>query len=100
MIFAEFSVIRMFGFKRAYCWRRKGPKQDLWCIMCTGALLMYAAVAIVPAASSFSQTRSIFHGVRQYIANSSSLCKTLCRSVHKEYPDILHFQTRFFGNAV
>ena len=43
---------------------RKGPKQDLWCIMCTGALLMYAAVAIIPATSSLSQTRPIFHGVR------------------------------------
>ena len=47
-------------FERAYCWPRKGPKQDLWCIRCTGALLMYAAVAIIPAASSFSQTRPIF----------------------------------------
>ena len=57
-------------FERAYCWRRKGPKHDLWCIMCTGALLTYAAVAIIPATSSFSQTRPIFHGVRKYIAKS------------------------------
>ena len=49
-------------FERAYYWRRKGPRQDLWCIMCTGAVLMYAAVAIIPAASSFPQTRPIFHG--------------------------------------
>ena len=48
-------------FERAYCWRRKGPKQDLLCIMCTGALLMYAAVAIILAAFSFSQTRPIIH---------------------------------------
>ena len=60
-------------FERAYCWRRKGPKQDLWCIMCTGALLMYAAAAIIPATSSFSQTRPIFHGVRNYIANSEEV---------------------------
>ena len=33
---------------------------------------MYAAVDIIPAASSFSQTRPIFNGVRKYIANSSS----------------------------
>ena len=27
-------------FKRAYCWRRKGPKQDVWRIMCTGACVL------------------------------------------------------------
>ena len=32
---------------------------------------MYAAVAIIPAASSFSQTRPIFHGVRKCIAYST-----------------------------
>ena len=63
-------------FERAYCWHRKGSKQDLWCIMCTGALLMYTAVAIIPAASSFSQTRPIFHGVRKYIANSTTRMRT------------------------
>ena len=31
---------------------------------------MYAAVAIIPATSSLSQTRPIFHGVRTYIAYS------------------------------
>ena len=33
---------------------------------------MYAAVAIIPATSSLSQTRPIFHGVRYYIAYSTS----------------------------
>ena len=64
MIFAEFGVIRTFGLSVRIAGVEKGPKQDLWCTMCTGALLMYAAVAIIPAASSFSQTRPIFHGVR------------------------------------
>ena len=48
-------------FERAYCWRRKGSKQDLCYVMYIGALLMYAAVAIIPAASSFPQTRPIIH---------------------------------------
>ena len=42
-------------FERACCWHQKGPKQDVWCIKCTGALLIYADVVIIPANSSFSQ---------------------------------------------
>ena len=47
-------------FERAYCWRRKRPKQYLCCIRLTETLLMYAAVAIIPATSSLSQTRPTF----------------------------------------
>ena len=34
---------------------------------------MYAAVAIIPATFSLSQTRPIFHGVRKYIAYSTQI---------------------------
>ena len=71
MIFCRIRLNSDVRFERAYCWPRKGPKQDLWGIRCTGALLMYAAVAIIPATSSLSQTRPIFHGVRKYIAYST-----------------------------
>ena len=60
IIFAEFGIIRTFGLSVCIV---VGPKQNLWCIKCTGALLMYAAVAIIPVTSSLSQKRLIFHGV-------------------------------------
>ena len=36
IIFAEFGIIRTFGLSVCIV---VGPKQNLWCIKCTGALL-------------------------------------------------------------
>ena len=65
MIFAEFGVIRTFGLSVRNAGVERGPSKIFGVyIRCTGALLMYAAVAIISATSSPSQTRPIFHGVR------------------------------------
>ena len=48
-------------FERAYCWRRKGPNQDLYCIRFTGALLMYTAVAIIPATPLFHKRDNYYY---------------------------------------
>ena len=63
MIFAEFGVIRTFGLSVRIAGVKRAQAISV-VYQVTGTLLMYAAVAIIPATSSLRKTPPIFHGGR------------------------------------